>query len=358
MEELNMKRFAGILALVLSLSMLLALVGCGNNSANNTVNNNTNNNQTENNGSSEDQNSDGITAPEGYPGDTINMIVSYAPGAGSDLLARALAKYIDFGEETMVCTNIEGGSGTIGMMECYHAEPDGLTMCLALPESYSVQILNGSLPEDLFDNLIMVASPVYDVDTVAVKADSPYSTLEELLTYAKDHPGEITVAGVGSGLNKWMVVDLMQKTGVEFKYVPYADANETRAAVLGGQADVLFSQACESKPYYDSGELKVLAVAADDRAAFMEDVPTFTELGYEFVAGIHRGFAVTPGTPDEIVDYLEAKIKEVYDNPEFIDYMNNELGFNTVWTGHDDYEALSRECIENFTPLLEIANNY
>lgn len=346
-----MKHLTRMVALALSLSMSLALVSCGND---NTSSSNSGSNQS----SSGSNSQSGITAPDGYPGDTVNMIVSYAAGAGSDLLARALAKYIDLDGETMICTNIEGGSGTIGMMECYHAEPDGLTMCLALPESYSVQILNGSLPEDLFDNLIMVASPVYDVDTMAVKADSPYSTLEELLTYAKEHPGEVTVAGVGSGLNKWMAVDLMQKAGVELKYVPYSDANESRAAVLGGQADVLFSQACESKPYYDSGEMKILAIAAEERASFMEDVPTFTELGYEFVAGIHRGFAVTPGTPDEIVDYLEAKIKETYDNPEFIDYLNNELGFNTVWTGHDEYEALSRECVENFAPLLEVANNY
>ena len=80
----------------------------------------------------------------------------------------------------------------------------------------------------------------------------------------------------------------------------------------------------------------------------MDDIPTCTELGYEFVAGIHRGFAVTPGTPDDIVDYLEAKIKEVYDNPAFIEYMNDTLGFNTVWTGHDEYESLARELVENF----------
>lgn len=355
-----MKKF---IALLLSLCMMLTLVACGSNKQSTTdstqiaatVSQNETSAATE---AATSANDNEIVAPDGYPGDTVTMIVSYAAGAGSDLLARALAQYIDFGDETMVCTNITGGSGTIGMMECYHAEPDGLTMCLALPESYAVQILNGSLEDDLFDNLIMVASPVYDVDTVSVRADSPYTNLEELLAYAKEHPGEVTVAGVGSGLNKWMVIDLMQKTGVEFKYVPYSDANETRAAVLGGQADVLFSQACESKPYYDSKELTVLAVAADERVSFMNDVPTFKEEGYEFVAGIHRGFAVTPGTPDEIVDYLEAKIQEVYDNPEFIDYMNNTLGFNTVWTGHDDYEALSRELVDTFKPLLEVAGNY
>ncbi len=348
-----MKKF---LALLLAFCMLTALAGC-----NDKPNDNSNDPPPEQNTPVTDQtpgSGDEIVAPDGYPDDTVTMIVSYAAGAGSDLLARALAQYIDFGDETMVCTNITGGSGTIGMMECYHAEPDGLTMCLALPESYSVQILNGALDEDLFDNLILVASPVYDVDTIAVRADSPYQTLEDLVTYATEHPNEVTIAGVGSGLNKWMAVDLMQKTGMELKYVPYADANETRAAVLGGQADVLFSQACESKPYYDSGEMRILAVAAEERAGFMSDVPTCTEAGYDFVAGIHRGFAVTPGTPDEIVDYLEAKIKEVYDDPAFIEYMNDTLGFNTVWTGHDEYEALARKLVEEFRPLLEAASKY
>lgn len=349
------------IALLLTLCMLLALVGCGNTSKDSPTSPPSQNTPAPSDSKTPDTqpvSGDAVAAPDGYPEDTITMIVSYAAGAGSDLLARALAQYIDFGDETMVCTNITGGSGTIGMMECYHAEPDGLTMCLALPESYSVQILNGALEEDLFDNLILVASPVYDVDTIAVRVDSPYQTLEELVVYAKDHPGEVTIAGVGSGLNKWMAVDFMQKTGIELKYVPYSDENETRAAVLGGQADVLFSQACESKPYYDSGEMRILAVAAEERAGFMDDIPTCTELGYEFVAGIHRGFAVTPGTPDDIVDYLEAKIKEVYDNPAFIEYMNDTLGFNTVWTGHDEYESLARELVENFRPLLETAANY
>ena len=83
-----------------------------------------------------------------YPKDTVTMIVSYGAGGGSDLLARALAASINLDGETMICTNITGGSGTIGMMECYNAEPDGYTMCLALPESYTVQMLNGSLQAD------------------------------------------------------------------------------------------------------------------------------------------------------------------------------------------------------------------
>lgn len=293
-----------------------------------------------------------------YPKDTITMIVSYGAGGGSDLLARALASAIDLDGETMVCTNITGGSGTIGMMECYNAEADGYTMCLALPESYTVQILNGSLQADLFDNLILVACPVFDVDTVSVNASSEYTTLAELITYATEHPGEVTIAGVGSGLNKLMAIDFMQKTGITLKYIPYEDSNASRAALLGDQVDVLISQACESKSYYDSGEMQVLAIASEQRASFMDTVPTFTELGYDFIAGIHRGFAVTPGTPDAIVDYLEAKIYEVYQNAEFQDNLQNSLGYNLEWLGHDDYTALAKGLATNYQSLLDVAGNY
>ena len=95
-----MKHFTRMVALALSLSMSLALVSCGND---NTSSSNSGSNQS----SSGSNSQSGITAPDGYPGDTVNMIVSYAAGAGSDLLARALAKYIDLDGETMICTNIK-----------------------------------------------------------------------------------------------------------------------------------------------------------------------------------------------------------------------------------------------------------
>jgi len=293
-----------------------------------------------------------------YPKDTVTMIVSYGAGGGSDLLARALAAAINLDGETMICTNITGGSGTIGMMECYNAEPDGYTMCLALPESYTVQMLNGSLQADLFDNLILVACPVFDVDTVSVKAGSQFASLQDLITYATDHPGEVTIAGVGSGLNKLMAIDFMQKTGITLKYIPYEDSNASRAALLGDQVDVLLSQACESKPYFDSSEMQVLAIASEQRASFMESVPTFKELGYDFIAGIHRGFAVTPDTPEEIVNYLEAKIYEVYQNAEFQDNLQKTLGYNMEWLGHDDYTALAKSLAANYQSLLDVADNY
>lgn len=244
------------------------------------------------------------------------------------------------------------------MMECWNAEPDGYSMNLCLPESFAVQVLNGSMEKDVFDKLIFLASPVYDVNTLSVRSDAQWQTLDELISYAQENPGKLTIAGVGSGVNKLWAVEIMQKLGIELKYVPYDDSNSTRAALLGGQVDLLLCQACESKPYYDSKDITVLAACADETVSFMSDVKTFKELGYEIVSGIHRGFAVTPDTPEEIVRDLEARVKAVYDNPEFQTYMHEQLGFNTVWTGHDDYEALAAKCLEDFPALIEAASNY
>ncbi len=326
-----------IFALLLALMMVLSLAACAKQSASD----------------------DGAaSAAVDFPKEDINMYIGYGAGGGSDLLARALAKYIDLGDHVMVCTNLTGGSGTIAMMECWNAEPDGYSMNLCLPESFAVQVLNGSMEKDVFDKLIFLASPVYDVNTLSVRSDAQWQTLDELISYAQENPGKLTIAGVGSGVNKLWAVEIMQKLGIELKYVPYDDSNSTRAALLGGQVDLLLCQACESKPYYDSKDITVLAACADETVSFMSDVKTFKELGYEIVSGIHRGFAVTPDTPEEIVRDLEARVKAVYDNSEFQTYMHEQLGFNTVWTGHDDYEALAAKCLEDFPALIEAASNY
>ena len=326
-----------IFALLLALMMVLSLAACAKQSASD----------------------DGAaSAAVDFPKEDINMYIGYGAGGGSDLLARALAKYIDLGDHVMVCTNLTGGSGTIAMMECWNAEPDGYSMNLCLPESFAVQVLNGSMEKDVFDKLIFLASPVYDVNTLSVRSDAQWQTLDELSSYAQENPGKLTIAGVGSGVNKLWAVEIMQKLGIELKYVPYDDSNSTRAALLGGQVDLLLCQACESKPYYDSKDITVLAACADETVSFMSDVKTFKELGYEIVSGIHRGFAVTPDTPEEIVRDLEARVKAVYDNSEFQTYMHEQLGFNTVWTGHDDYEALAAKCLEDFPALIEAASNY
>ena len=188
-----------IFALLLALMMVLSLAACAKQSASD----------------------DGAaSAAADFPKEDINMYIGYGAGGGSDLLARALAKYIDLGDHVMVCTNLTGGSGTIAMMECWNAEPDGYSMNLCLPESFAVQVLNGSMEKDVFDKLIFLASPVYDVNTLSVRSDAQWQTLDELISYAQENPGKLTIAGVGSGVNKLWAVEIMQKLGIELKYVP------------------------------------------------------------------------------------------------------------------------------------------
>lgn len=293
-----------------------------------------------------------------FPNKTVTTIVCYAAGGGSDILARSVAEYIDLDGEVNVVVNIEGGSGTIGTLEAYNSKPDGYTMVLGFPESLSVQILNDSIDSKVLDNFEYVGSPVFDINTLSVLKSSKFQTLDELIAYAKDHPNELTIGSVGSGINKLNVVDFMQKAGIELKYVPYENSTKSKPAFLGGHIDIWWSQASEAKTVFDSGESNVLGVANTTRASFFPEAATFTELGFDVVSGLHRGFLVTPGTPQEIVSYLEGKLKEVYENEKFIDLLENKLGFLPEWSSSADFKALASKALKDNTELMKVVENY
>jgi tripartite-type tricarboxylate transporter receptor subunit TctC len=338
-----MKKFKHVLLVALCLVMVAALMtGCSSTQSSSPANND----------------SEKKAEEKTFPEKTVTTIVSYAAGGGSDILARAIADNINLDGQTNAVVNIEGGSGTIGMLECYNGKPDGYTMALAFPESISVQILGGAVDSAVLDNFEYVGSPVYDVNALSVLSSSKFKTLEELIAYAKDHPNELTIASVGSGINKLCVIDFMQKAGIELKYVPYENSTKSKPAFLGGHVDIWWCQASEAKVVSDSGDSRVLAIANTDRASFFPETPTFTELGYDVVNGLHRGLLVTPDTPAEVVSYLEGKLKEVYDNPEFIKLLEDKLGFLPVWTSSADFKKLSAEALKKNTELMKVVENY
>lgn len=263
-----------------------------------------------------------------YPEKPIKLIVPYAPGGGSDTIARAIASSIDLGQP-MVITNIEGSAGTIGIMECYNSEPDGYTLLCGQPDSLIGTYLAGVLDIDVALEMPTIATLVEDMNCLVVAYDSPLNNLDDLKAYAEANPGELNWAAVGSRgtSHQWSAEIWEALGGIKVNYIPFDSAAKARVAVLGGHADVQLCQLSEAKALVDGKEMRVLGLAAEERAPFLPDIPTFNEQGYDVVSGLHRGISCPPDTPPEIIAKLETALKEVYEDPEFISVAQDKLGF-------------------------------
>lgn len=292
----------------------------------------------------------GNDAEAEFPTKSVEMIVGYAAGGGTDTLARTVAQYVDLNGQPLTITNMEGANGLIGSMECYNSDPDGYTLQCAFPETWGCLYLTETTDVELYKEMTPICSLVYDANVLAVSKDSPFNTLEELIEYAKANPGEISLASVATGnVNHLSSLGFADMTGIDITYVPYESASKARVALLGGHEDLWVCQASELKAVYDSGDVRVLAVAAEDRVSFLPDVPTFKECGYDIVAGLHRAFYAPPETPDDIVAYLESAFKAVYEQEEVQSLLRDQLGFDPVWTDGAELESVALEAADTFS---------
>lgn len=270
------------------------------------------------------------------PEKTVNVIVGFAAGGGMDSLARAVANYIDLDGQTMYVTNVEGGGGNIGGMEAYHSDNDGYTLYFGSPQANACNYLSGGLTEDLNSEMVYVACIAEDVNVLTVGADSPYQTFEDVVAAAEQSPGSISIASVGSGNSMHAsATDVTMQAGIDLTYVPYDSASKSRTAVLGKHSDLLWSQLAEAKSFIDSGELRILATASEQRTSFYPDVPTFKELGVDTTSAISRSVMLPPGADEEIARYYDEKLQEVFENPEFRTTVQDTLGYVLEYTDYD-----------------------
>ena len=203
---------------------------------------------------------------------------------------------------------------------------------------------------DDFDPIaLMTASPQY---LVAGKSDH-YSNFEEFVTYAKAHPGEISMGVTLAGVPHLHAAMIEQAFGLEFKYVGYEGTGERVRALVGGNLDVAIGDISSSKQFVDNGDLTFLAVGATERVAAAADVPTFKELGQDLELNVTRGIVMPKGAPQEVRDTLEAALKEMAQDPTYIEQTNN-AGADVGFRGQEDYRAYLTKLDETVKSLSSV----
>jgi tripartite-type tricarboxylate transporter receptor subunit TctC len=267
-----------------------------------------------------------------YPEREITVIVPWAAGGGTDLIARILGDLIakDLGKPVVV-VNKPGGGGLVGFNAIATAKPDGYTLGI----NTNSQILQKYSASSYLDwrAFTPIALHNYDPASFTVKTDAPWKTIREALDYAKANPMKVRVANSGPGAMMHVAAALLgNKAGVQFTHVPYPGGNPAAVAVAGGHVEATTVTPAEGGTLVRGGQLRILAVAAQKRDQLFPNVPTFKEAGIDFVFGVWRCLVAPKDTPKEIIAKLEKSAEKAVHDPKFIDFMTKN-GFGQIYQG-------------------------
>lgn len=281
--------------------------------------------------------------PVEYPTRPINYILPFDAGGESDITARMQQQPLeDILDTSIVVQYKPGGGGALGWQELVTStEPDGYN------------IMGSNLPHIILQPLVRDDAgyetdelvPIYyfqaTSNVLAVSKDSQFNTVDEFVEYAKANPGAITLSGSGSySANHLGVLEFNKAAGIETTYIPETGSGGAVPQLLGGHVQGLMTYTTMGINHAD--DIKILAVASEERVPSLPDVPTFKELGYDYVEGAYRGISGPPGLPEEIIDILAKTFAEVNAQPEYKKQME-EMGFEILDYGPEESKELISE---------------
>lgn len=257
----------------------------------------------------------GAAFAQAYPSHTIELVVPFQPGGGTDAVARAYAeaarKHLS---QSVVVLNRPGASGAIGWNEVINAKPDGYKLAVVTVELVTLPHIG--LAKFNYDDLQPIARLNADQAAITVRADAPWNTIEEFLAASKAQPETVRVGNAGNGsIWHFAAAALEDKTGAKFSHIPFQGAGPAVQALLGGHIEAVGVSPAEVTTFVQAGKLKLLAVMADQRVKGFDQVPTLKERGIDLTIGTWRGIAAPKGTPPEVVSALRTATAKIAQEP-------------------------------------------
>ena len=297
-----------------------------------------------------------ISAFAAYPDKSVTIVCPWGAGGGTDRVARFLAAELEkeYGKPFTV-VNKTGGGGAVGHGAGAYAKPDGYTLTLVTLEIANMHWMGlTKLTYEDFDYVIQVNQ---DPSCVIVKADAPWHSITELLVDIAMHPGKYMFSGSSAG-SIWDLsrIGLFDKVGVPIDYVkwiPTKGAAPSIVELLGGHVDVITCSAPEAAAQLDSGQLRALAIMADERNPKYPDVPTLKELGIDWSSGTWRGIAVPKGTPEEVINSLYGKLSKITNSEKYKDFMSKN-GFGIKIGNSEEFSNFVEEQNTTWKKILKI----
>jgi tripartite-type tricarboxylate transporter receptor subunit TctC len=260
---------------------------------------------------------------ETYPAKPIALVVPFPPGGVADIVARpaadAMGRHLNV---PVVIENRAGAGGGIGMGYVAKAKPDGYTLLLALssisiiPEADKI---TGRAPMYQLSQFVPIARFTADPTVLAVRAESPWKTLQEFVADARKRPGAISYGSSGNYGTMHMPMEIFAASaGVRLLHVPYTGAGPAVIALLGGNIDAIASGPSTVIQHVKAGKLRVLASWGDKRLLSLPDVPTLTESGFNAVFFQWAALFAPAGTPEPALTKLREAARAAAADPRFV----------------------------------------
>ena len=288
----------------------------------------------------------------------MEIICPWVAGGSSDVNARTIGQVIsEKTGQTVMVSNHTGGGGAVGFADQMAAEPNGFTLGIVTAELNTLPA-QGKVDFDQSDFY-----PIIRMNTVpaciAVAKDSPYQSLDDLVVYAREHPGELTTGNVGEG-SIWHIcaAKLEREAGIRLESRSYEGAAEAAEALVNGDLDLVTVETSVMHQYVESGQARILAVMAEERLLSFPEYPTCKELGYSLVGGSFQGIVCPMDVPQETKDALERLFSEAYYSYAYQTFCSS-YGLERSYLDSADFRTFleeNQEEVEDIIKELKIGN--
>ena len=280
-----------------------------------------------------------------YPSKPIRFVVAFPPGGGTDIIARSIAqKLAERLAQQVLVDNRPGAGGNIGTDIVAKSAPDGYTLLMGSAGPLAINAsLFAAMPFDPVRDLAPVTLAASTPNVLVVQPSLKATTVTELISLAKAHPGEINFASSGHGTPAHLAGELFNSmAGVKLVHVPYKGATPALADLLGGQVQLMFSTMPPALPHVKDGKLRALAVTSAKRSPATPDLPTVDEAALPgFEANTWHGVVVPAGTPASIVAKLNREIVAILHLPEIVERLSSQ-GAEPVGSTPEEFAAYIR----------------
>ena len=300
----------------------------------------------------------GAVCAQAYPVKPLRMVVPFAPGGGTDVIARYVAAGMSesMGRQVVV-DNRGGANGIVGTEIVARAPADGYTL-LFVSSPHSVNPgLYPKLPYDTLRDFAPVSMVALSPYVLVVHPSLPARNVKELVALAKTKPGEISYGSGGSGSSAHLAAELFnQMAGVKLREIPYKGAGPALLAVVSGETAVVFGNALTVKPHIQSGRLRALGIASAKRSPSAPELPTIAEAGVpDYRADAVLGLLVPARTPRPIVERLNAEVHQIMRRPGAVDAMNN-VGVDIALSTPEEFGRVIETEMQRWGKLIRTLN--